>query len=174
MGKTEENLKAAFAGESQARNKYSFFAKVARDEGYHYIANLFEETARNEMQHAKDEYRLLKGLEDTKTNLKEAIEGEHYEVIEMYPQFAKEAEEEGNKEAAALFRMIARVEEQHRNRYKKLLEMLENGTLYKRDEPIRWKCSICGYVHEGTEPPVKCPACKHPRGYYEPESTSFK
>ncbi|MCK4235454.1 rubrerythrin family protein [candidate division WOR-3 bacterium] len=173
MGKTEENLKAAFAGESQARNKYTYFAEVARKEGFYYIARLFEETARNEMQHAKDEFRLLKGLGDTEVNLKAAIEGEHYEVIEMYPQFAKEAEEEGNKEAAALFRMIAKVEEQHRNRYKKLLEMLENGTLYKRDKPIRWKCSICGYVYEGTEPPVKCPSCKHPREYYEPESMSF-
>ena len=173
MGKTEENLKAAFAGESQARNKYTYFAKVAREEGHHFIANLFEETARNEMQHAKDEFKLLKKLGDTKANLKAAIEGEHYEVIDMYPTFAKQAEEEGNKEAAALFRMIAKVEEQHRNRYKKLLEMLENGTLYKRDKPIRWKCSVCGYVHEGTEPPAKCPSCKHARGYYEPENFSF-
>jgi rubrerythrin len=173
MGKTEENLKAAFAGESQARNKYTYFAEVARNEGLHFIANLFDETARNEMQHAKDEFRLLKGLGDTKANLKEAIVGEHYEVIEMYPTFAKQAEEEGNKEAAALFRMIARVEEQHRNRYKKILEMLENGTLYKREKPIRWKCSVCGYIHEGTEPPPKCPSCKHPRGYYEPESFSL-
>lgn len=169
MGKTEDNLKSAFAGESQARNKYTYFAQVAREEGLHYVAKIFEETARNEMQHARDEYRLLKGLGDTKTNLKAAIEGEHYEVIEMYPQFAKQAEEEGNREAAVLFRMVAKVEEQHRNRYKKLLEMLENGTLYKRDKPIRWKCSICGYIHEGTEPPPKCPSCKHPREYYEPE-----
>lgn len=169
MGKTEDNLKSAFAGESQARNKYTYFAQVAREEGLHYIAKIFEETATNEMQHAKDEYRLLKGLGDTKANLKAAIEGEHYEVIEMYPQFAKQAEEEGNREAAVLFRMVAKVEEQHRNRYKKLLEMLENGTLYKRDKPIRWKCSICGYIHEGTEPPPKCPSCKHPREYYEPE-----
>ena len=170
MGKTEENLKAAFAGESQARNKYTYYASVAREEGYHFIANVFEETARNEMQHAKDEYKLLKKLGDTKANLKAAVEGEHYEVIDMYPNFAKQAEEEGNKQAAALFRMIAKVEEQHRNRYKKILEMLENGTLYKRDKPIRWKCSVCGYVHEGTEPPAKCPSCKHDRGYYEPEN----
>ncbi|KPK68360.1 rubrerythrin [candidate division WOR_3 bacterium SM23_60] len=170
MGKTEENLKAAFAGESQARNKYTYYASVAREEGYHFIASIFEETARNEMQHAKDEYKLLKKLGDTKANLKAAVEGEHYEVIDMYPTFAKQAEEEGNKQAAALFRMIAKVEEQHRNRYKKILEMLENGTLYKRDKPIRWKCSVCGYVHEGTEPPAKCPSCKHDRGYYEPEN----
>jgi rubrerythrin len=169
MGKTDDNLKSAFAGESKARNKYTYFAEVAREEGLHYVAKIFEETARNEMQHAKDEYRLLKGLGDTKANLKAAIEGEHYEVIEMYPQFARQAEEEGNQQAAALFMMVAKVEEQHRNRYKKLLQMLENGTLYKRDKPIRWKCSICGYTHEGTEPPPKCPACKYPREYYEPE-----
>ena len=173
MSKTEDNLKAAFAGESQARNKYTYYAEIARKEGYHFIANIFEETARNEMQHAKDELNLLKGLGDTKANLKAAAEGEHYEVIEMYPEFAKQAEEEGNKEAAALFRMIARVEEQHRNRYRKILEMLESGTLYKRDKPIRWKCSVCGYVHVGNEPPMKCPSCKHPRDYYEPESFSM-
>jgi rubrerythrin len=172
MSKTEDNLKAAFAGESQARNKYTYYAEIAREQGYHFIANIFEETARNEMQHAKDELRMLNELGDTKANLKAAAEGEHYEVIEMYPQFAKQAEQEGNREAATLFRMIARVEEQHRNRYRKLLEMLENGTLYKREKPIRWKCSVCGYVHEGKEPPPKCPSCKHPRDYYEPESFS--
>ena len=173
MGTTEENLKAAFAGESQARNKYTYFAEVAREEGYHYIAKLFEETAFNEMQHAKDEFKALGGIGDTKANLKAAIEGEHYEVIEMYPEFAKQAEEEGNKEAAALFRMIAKVEEQHRERYKTLLERVENGTVFKRDEPIRWKCSICGFIYEGTEPPVKCPACKNPREYYEPDLVSL-
>ena len=150
MTKTEENLKAAFAGESQARNKYTYYAKVAREEGYHYIANILEETALNEMQHAKDEFKLLGGIGDTIANLKDAISGEDYETLTMYPTFAKEAEEEGNKEAARIFKQIAKVEEQHRERYKKLLAMLENGTLYKRDEPIRWKCSKCGYVLEGT------------------------
>ncbi|MBU0536454.1 MAG: rubrerythrin family protein [Nanoarchaeota archaeon] len=169
MTKTEENLKTAFAGESQARNKYDYFAKVARNEGYHYIARIFEETALNEKQHAKDEFKLLKGIGDTKKNLKEAIEGEDYETVKMYPEFAKQAEEEGNKEAAILFKMIARVEEQHRDRYKKLLEMVENGTVFKRDAPIRWKCSKCGFIHVGVEPPEKCPSCKHPREYYEPE-----
>jgi len=171
--KTEENLKAAFAGESQARNKYTYFAKVARKEGYLYIAKIFEETAINEMQHAKDEFKLLNGIGDTKTNLKEAIDGEDYETVSMYPEFAKTAEEEGNKQAAALFRMIAKVEEQHRDRYKKLLEMVENGTVYKRDKPVRWKCSKCGYIHEGTEPPKICPSCKHEREYYEPECLCF-
>jgi rubrerythrin len=174
MTKTEENLKAAFAGESQARNKYTYYAKVAREEGYHYIANILEETALNEMQHAKDEFKLLGGIGDTIANLKDAISGEDYETLTMYPTFAKEAEEEGNKEAARIFKQIAKVEEQHRERYKKLLAMLENGTLYKRDEPIRWKCSKCGYVLEGTEPPKKCPACQHPQEYYEPECMSFE
>ena len=173
MSKTEDNLKAAFAGESQARNKYDFFAKVARKEGYHYIARVFEETALNEMQHAKDEFKLLKGIGDTKANLKEAIAGEDYETVRMYPEFAKQAEEEGNNEAANLFRQIAKVEAQHRERYKKLLEMVEKGTVFKRDKPIRWKCSKCGYIHEGTEPPEKCPSCKHAREYYEPECMEF-
>ncbi len=170
MSKTEENLKAAFAGESQARNMYTYFAKVARKEGYHYIAKIFEETAINEMRHAKDEFALLGGIGDTVANLKEAIEGEHYETTTMYPEFAAAAEEEGNKEAAILFKMIARVEAEHRDRYKRLLEMVENGTVYKRDKPIRWKCAVCGYIHEGTEPPPKCPCCKHGREYYEPET----
>ncbi len=169
MSKTEENLKEAFAGESQARNKYDFFAKVARKEGYHYVAKVFEETAINEKQHAKDEFKLLKGIGDTAANLKAAIEGEDYETTSMYPEFAKVAEEEGNKEAARLFREIANVEEQHKERYKKLLQMVEDGTVFKREEPIKWKCSKCGYVHEGTEPPAACPSCKHPKEYYEPE-----
>jgi len=168
MSKTEENLKAAFAGESQARNKYTFFASVARKEGYHYIAKIFEETAMNEMRHAKDEFKLLGELGDTAANLKAAMEGEDYEVRSMYPEFAKEAEEEGNKTAATLFKQIIKVEAHHRDRYKKLLEMVENGTVFKREKPIKWKCSVCGYVHEGTEPPAKCPCCQHPREYYEP------
>jgi rubrerythrin len=173
MGTTEENLKAAFAGESQARNMYTYFAKVARKEGYHYIAKIFEETAINEMQHAKDEFKLLGGIGDTVANLKEAISGEHHETTDMYPEFAEQAKAEGNKEAAALFMMIGKVEAEHRDRYRKLLEMVENGTVFKRDEPIKWRCSKCGYIHEGTEPPPKCPACKHPKEYYEPASMEF-
>ena len=173
MGKTEENLKAAFAGESQARNKYTYFAKVARNEGLHLIAEIFEETAMNEMQHAKDEFKLLNGIGDTVTNLKAAIDGEDYETVQMYPTFVKEAEEEGNSEAARLFEQIGKVEAQHRDRYKKLLERLENGTLYKRDEPIRWKCSKCGYIIEGTEPPPKCPACQHPKEYFVSDNLSL-
>ncbi len=169
MSKTEENLKSAFAGESQARNKYTYFAKVAGKQGYHYIAKIFEETALNEMQHAKDEFKMLNGIGDTKTNLKAAIEGEHYETTEMYPGFAKDAEEEGNKEAADLFSQVAKVEKEHEEKYKKLLDMVEKDTVYKREKPIRWKCMKCGYIHEGTEPPEKCPVCKHEKEYYEPE-----
>lgn len=168
MSKTMENLKAAFAGESQARNMYTFFAKVARKEGYHYIAKFFEETAFNEQRHANDHFKMLGGLGDTVANLKEAIDGENYETTSMYPTFAKEAEEEGNMEAAMLFTQIGKIEAEHRDRYKKLLEMVEKGTVFTRSEPIKWKCSLCGYSYTGTEPPPKCPSCKHPKEYYEP------
>jgi len=168
MSKTKENLAAAFAGESQARNKYTYFAAVAKKEGYHYIAKIFEETADNEKRHAKDEFLLLDGLGDTIANLKEAIGGEHYETVTMYPEFAEAALAEGDKKAAALFKMIAKVEEHHRDRYKKLLERVENGTVFKRENPIKWKCSVCGYIHEGTEPPKKCPCCSHSHEHYEP------
>ncbi len=168
MSRTKENLKAAFAGESQARNKYTFYAAVARKEGFHYIARLFEETAENERRHAKDEFALLGGLGDTAANLADAADGEHYEVTDMYPEFARQAEEDGNQQAAVLFRMIARVEEHHRDRYRQLLERVKDGTVFKREAPIKWKCSVCGYIHEGNEPPVKCPCCRHAREYYEP------
>lgn len=173
MSKTEENLKFAFSGESQARNKYDYFAKVARKQGFHYIAAIFEETAINEMQHAKEEFKLLKGIGDTVANLKVALAGEHYEHDDMYPTFAKEAEEEGNKEAAMLFRQIAKVEKEHEARYARLLALVQQDKVWKRDKPIRWKCSKCGYIHKGTEPPEKCPACKHPREYYQPECLCF-
>ena len=167
--KTQQNLKAAFAGESQARNKYTYFAQVARKEGYRYIAKIFEEAAQNEMRHAKDEFKLLNGVGDTKANLKSAIEGETYETITMYPQFAKEAQEEGHKDAAWLFQQIAKVEQDHADLYKKLLKMVEDGTVYSRPEPVKWKCSVCGYIYKGTEPPVKCPCCQHSKEYFEPE-----
>ena len=173
MSKTDENLAAAFAGESQARNKYTYFAKVARKEGYHYIAKIFEEAAANEMRHAKDELTLLGGIGDTVANLKEAVEGEHYETTEMYPQFAQQAEEDGNAEAARLFKQVGKIEKHHEERFRKLLEMVENGTVYSREEPITWKCSVCGYVFDGKKPPANCPACKHPKEYYEPESMAF-
>lgn len=170
MSKTEENLKAAFAGESQARNKYTYFAKVARNEGYHYIAKVFEETAENEEQHAKDEFKLLGGIGSTAANLKEAIAGENYETTSMYPEFARIAREEGNNKAAIVFEQIAKVEARHRDKYKRILEMVENDTVYKREKPVKWTCIKCGYVHEGKEPPEICPCCKHPKQYYEPEA----
>ena len=172
--KTEKNLMAAFIGESQARNKYTYFAKVADNEKYLYIGKLFRETADNEMQHAKDEFKFLGGIGDTKKNLKEAIGGEHYETTEMYPNFAKEAKAEGFEDVAKLFEQIARVEKEHEERYKKLLKMVEDGTVFKREIPIKWKCSKCGFVHEGKEPPTACPSCKHAREYFEPADLSFK
>lgn len=173
MSKTEENIKAAFAGESQARNKYTYFAEKAREEGYHYIAKIFEETAFNEMNHAKDHFKLLGGVGTTAENLEAAKSGEHYETVDMYPQFAEEAEAEGNTQAAVLFKMIGKIEAHHRERYGKLLEMVQNGTVFKREEPIKWKCSVCGFTVEGTEPPPKCPACKHPKEFYEPADSDF-
>ena len=173
MSKTEDNLWAAFAGESKARNMYTYFAQVARKEGYHYIARIFEETADNERRHAKDHFKLLGGLGDTAANLKAAMDGEHYEQTEMYPTFAAEAKAEGNTKAYVLFTQIAKVEREHEARFRKLLEMVEAGTVFKRAEPIRWKCSVCGYIHEGTEPPPKCPCCQHGHQYYEPADMSF-
>ncbi len=168
--KTEKNLQAAFAGESQARNKYTYFAKVARKEGYHYISEIFEETAMNEMQHAKDEFKLLNGIGSTVENLQEAVDGENYEVTTMYPEFAKIAAEEGFKDAELLFNQIAKVEAKHRDRYQKLLDKVKNGTVYKSEKPIQWKCMVCGYIVEGAEPPAKCPCCKHPKEHYAPAS----
>jgi len=173
MSKTAENLHAAFAGESMARNKYTYWANVARKEGYHYIAKIFEETAANEMRHAKDHFLLLQGIGDTLVNLKAAIEGEDYETVTMYPEFAAQAEKDGEREAAMLFRQIAKVEAKHRDRYKKLLEMVEKKTVWKREKPIKWKCDVCGYIHEGTEPPEKCPCCKHSKEHYEPVNMDF-
>ena len=168
MSRTLDNLKTAFTGESEARNKYTFFAYIARKEGYHYIAKIFEETAENEKYHAMEESKLL--LEDRSTldNLKDALGSENYEAENMYPQFAKEAELEGNQAAAILFTQIAKIEKHHRDRFKKLLDLVEKQMVYKRDEPIKWKCSVCGYVYEGTEPPPRCPYCKHQKEYYEP------
>ena len=173
MSKTKENLAAAFAGESQARNKYTYFAEVAREEGYHYIARIFEETAENERQHARDHFKMLGGLGDTIANLKAAMGGEDYETTSMYPEFAKIAEAEGEKVAANLFKQIGKIEAHHRERYKKLLAMVEAGAVYKREKPIKWKCSVCGYVHEGTEAPNKCPSCQKPKEYYEPACMDF-
>ena len=167
MSRTEEDLKVAFAGESQARNKYTFFAKVAREAGLEQIAAVFEETADNEKAHAERIFNFLKVLGDTKQNLRTAIEGEHYEYAEMYPEFEKVAREEGLTEIADFFREVAEVEEQHEKRYKKLLKNLEENKVFKKDQVVKWKCRNCGYVHEGKEAPKNCPACGYPQSYYE-------
>lgn len=173
MSKTKENLEAAFAGESMARNKYTYWAKVARKEGYNYIAKIFEETAENEKRHAKDHFARLGGIGSTVENLKAAVDGEHYETEEMYPTFAKEAEAEGDMDAANLFRQIAKVEKEHEERYRNLLAMVEAGTVFERDEPIDWKCSVCGFRHTGKTPPPKCPCCAHETKHFEPADLSF-
>ena len=167
MSKTEKNLRTAFAGESQARNKYTFFAKVTREAGLEQIAAIFEETADNEKAHAERIFNFLKALGDTKQNLRTAIEGEHYECAEMYPGFEKVAREEGLTEIADFFKEVAEVEEQHEKRYKKLLKNLEENKVFKKDQVVKWKCRNCGYVHEGKEAPKECPACGYPQSYYE-------
>ena len=166
--RTEANLKVAFAGESEARNKYDYFASVARKEGYQQIAGIFEETAANEKEHAKLWARALGMISDTSANLEDAIKGEYYEWSEMYKEFAEVAHEEGFKDLAIAFEEVAEVEEAHEKRYKALLKGIQNGTTFRRDEPIKWHCRNCGYVHEGTEAPELCPACKHPQAFFQP------
>lgn len=165
--RTYANLMAAFAGESMARNKYTYYASVAKKEGYEQIAAIFEETANQEKEHAKLEYKYIDGIKDTIENLKDAIEGENYEWSQMYKEFAEIAEEEGYTEVAFTFRKIAEVEYEHEKRYQKLLDNIQNGQVFKRDEVTRWQCRNCGYVHEGKEAPEVCPSCKHPRAYFE-------
>ena len=165
--KTEKNLLAAFAGESQARNKYTYFAKVAKKEGYEQISKIFQETADNEKEHAKLEFKYLKGIGNTIENLKAAATGENYEWTEMYPSFAKIAQEEGFSEIAKSFLEIAEVEKEHEKRYKKLLKNIEDGKVFKTDTSVKWRCLNCGYVHEGEEAPKNCPACKHPQSFFE-------
>lgn len=168
MGQTEDNLKAAFAGESQARNKYTFFASVARKEGWLEIAEIFEETAKNEKEHAEIILKLLKGINDSKANLQAAIDGENYEHEKMYPEFARIAHEEGETEAAKYFEEVAKVEALHAERFEQLLRDLEAGKILKRDSNIQWRCRECGYTIDGTEPPKVCPLCGHSHEYYEP------
>jgi rubrerythrin len=168
MSKTVENLRTAVAAEALARNRYSYYAQVAKKEGYHYIAKIFEEISENEKYHAMGELELLTEDRDTAMNLRESIEGERDEFENVYPKFAIEAEVEDNRAAAVLFQQISKIEKQHHDRFEKLLHLVESGSVFKRDVPIRWKCSICGYTHEGLEPPKRCPYCKRPREYYEP------
>ena len=179
--KTEKNVLMSFAGESQARNRYSYFASQAKNEGYEQIAAIFLDTADNEKEHAKVFFKLLEGGEpleitgafpagiigDTKANLKAAAEGEMFENTKMYPGFAGIAGGEGFPEIASTFKLISSVEKGHENRYRALLRNLEEGTVFKKSGKVFWRCRNCGYIHEGSEAPDECPACQHPRAYYE-------
>jgi rubrerythrin len=183
---TEKNLLAAFAGESQARNRYTYFASQARKDGYEQIAAIFEETANQEKEKAKREFKFLQGGEveitaaypagvigSTLDNLKAAAAGEHYENTQMYPNFAETAEKEGFPEIAKVFRMIAIAEKRHEDRYVALAENITGQRVFKREKPVRWVCRNCGYVHEGIEPPDTCPACAHPKSHYEIEAVNY-
>ncbi len=165
--KTEKNLMEAFAGESEARNKYTYFAKVAKKEGYEQISRIFLETAENEKEHAKLHFKALGLLGDTMANLQEAAEGENFEWKEMYPRMAKEAREEGFCDLAVMFERIGDVEEKHEARYKKLLQNIKDGVVFEKSSPTQWKCLNCGYIHEGAKAPQECPTCKHPKAYFE-------
>ena len=177
---TERNLLTAFTGESQARNKYTFFASQARKDGFVQIMKIFEETANQEKEHAKRLFKFLEGgdveitatfpagvIGDTAENLKEAAAGENYEWTDMYPSFAKVANEEGFPEIAAVFEAIAVAEKQHEKRYLGLLSNVEKGTVFKKEKPVVWRCLNCGYIHEGAEAPDECPACAHPIDHFE-------
>jgi len=183
---TEKNLLAAFAGESQARNRYSYFASQARKEGYEQIAAIFAETAEQEKEHAKREFKFLEGGEaeisaafpagvigSTVENLKAAAAGENYEHTEMYPGFAETADKEGFAEIAAVFRSIVIAEKRHEQRYNALAKNITDGVVFKREKTVRWVCRNCGYVHEGPEAPEVCPACAHPKSYYELEAANY-
>jgi len=178
--KTEKNLLASFAGESQARNRYTYFASVAKKEGFEQISRFFLETADNEKEHAKLFFKYLEGgeveitasypagmIKDTKTNLEEAAKGENLEWTTLYQDFAKTAKDEGFPEVARTFEQVAKVERFHESRYRKLRTNLDNSEAFKKKSAIKWHCLNCGYVHEGDEAPKECPACKHPQAYFE-------
>ena len=165
--KTERNLAEAFAGESQARNKYTYFASVAKKEGYQQIAAIFEQTANNEKEHAKLWFKALEGIGDTAANLKAAAEGENYEWTEMYDQFAKDAEEEGFTALAAQFRMVAAIEKTHEERYRKLLANVEMQQVFEKAGEAIWECRNCGHLVMGKKAPLACPVCAHPQSYFE-------
>jgi len=177
---TEKNLLTAFSGESQARNRYNFFASQAKKEGYEQISAIFTETAENEKEHAKRLFKFLEGgdveisaafpagrIGTTAENLKAAAAGENHEYSQMYPEFADKADEEGFDEIASVMRSIAVAEKQHEKRYLALLKNIETGKVFKRENVVKWKCRNCGYVHESAEAPEECPACAHPRDYFE-------
>ena len=172
--KTDANLKAAFAGESQARVKYEYYASKARKEGYNQIADFFEETSRNEKEHAKIWFKLLyDGVPATDENLKDAAAGENYEWTEMYAEFAKTAREEGFNEIADLFEKVAAIEKEHEERYLKLLQNIKEGKVFEREEEKAWKCGNCGHIHYGKKAPEVCPVCDHPRAYFEIKAENY-
>lgn len=172
--KTEANLQAAFAGESQARNKYSYYASKAKKDGYVQIAAIFEETANNEKEHAKMWYKLLNnGIGSTEENLKAAAEGENYEWTEMYAEFAKEAREEGFDEIADLFEGVAAIEKEHEERYRKLLANIEGGLVFSKDGDVVWQCANCGHICIGKEAPEICPVCAHPQSYFQVKAENY-
>jgi rubrerythrin len=173
--KTEQNLMAAFAGESQARNKYTYYASKAKKDGYEQIAALFEETALNEKEHAKIWFKLLHDGEvpSTEENLKDAANGENYEWTEMYPEFAKVAKEEGFDKIAYLFEAVAKIEKEHEERYKKLLENVEDGLVFSKDGDRIWKCRNCGHIVIGSSAPEICPVCNHPKSYFEIKAENY-
>ena len=173
--KTEKNLLEAFAGESQARNKYTYFASKAKKDGYEQIAAIFEETAKNEKEHAKMWFKELNGgaVPDTKANLLAAAEGENYEWTDMYDRMAKEAEEEGFTEIASKFRLVAAIEKHHEERYKKLLQNIEEGIVFSRDDDRIWKCRNCGHIVIGKKAPEVCPTCNHPKSYFEISAENY-
>ncbi len=184
--RTEKNLLASFAGESQARNRYTYFSSVARKAGFEQIAAIFLETAENEKEHAKRFFKFLEGedleitasypagvIGDTAENLKAAAAGENLEWTKLYKEAEKIAREEGFEEIADVFKEIAEVEEQHEIRYRKLLKNVKEGKVFKKDTAVKWKCRNCGYVHEGKEAPEECPACAHPQAYYELLSENY-
>ena len=173
--KTEQNLMKAFAGESQARNKYTYFASKARKDGYEQIAAIFEETANNEKEHAKMWFKLLNGgdISSTEENLKAAAEGENYEWTDMYAEFAKVAKEEGFDRIAYLFEAVGKIEKEHEERYLKLLENLEDGLVFSKDGDKIWKCRNCGHICIGKDAPAVCPVCNHPQSFFEIKAENY-
>lgn len=173
--KTEANLMAAFAGESQARNKYTYYASKARKDGYEQIADIFDETANNEKEHAKIWFKLLHGgeLGETEANLSDAAAGENYEWTDMYPSFAEQARAEGFESIAALFTMVAKIEKEHEQRYKKLLENVKNSLVFSRDGDAVWICANCGHISVGKNAPQVCPVCTHPQAFFKIKAENY-
>ena len=171
--KTEKNLEAAFAGESQARNKYTYFASVAKKEGYEQIADLFLKTANNEKEHAKMWFKELQGIGNTAQNLEAAAAGENYEWTDMYDEFAKTAEEEGFPELAAKFRLVGEIEKHHEERYRALLHNVETKEVFEKSEVKVWECRNCGHIVVGTKAPEICPTCAHPQSYFEVNASNY-